>query len=129
MLFCWDSKTCVVSRLFSQVAEWGLQMMITGSQRLREAERKAKQSKTGLWHNYVPPASAGVKLSDDFTGTVVEIVSGDVICVKDTSSGAERRVTLSSIKAPRMATRDRSGEPWSREAREFLRNRLIGISL
>lgn len=100
--------------------------MITGSQRLRDAERKAKQSKAGIWHNYVPPASAGVKLSDDFIGTVVEVVSGDVVSVKDSASGTERRVTLSSIKAPRMGARDRTGEPLSREAREFLRQRLIG---
>ena len=71
-----------------QAVEWGLAMMITGSQRLREAERRAKQAKAGIWHDYVPPASAGTKLSDKFTGTVVEIVSGDVICVRDEASGA-----------------------------------------
>lgn len=61
--------------------------MITGGQTLREAERRAKQGHTGIWHDYVQPASAGTKLSDNFKGTVVEIVSGDLICVKDTASG------------------------------------------
>jgi len=70
-----------------QAAEWGLQMMIVGAQRIREAERKAKQGKAGVWHDYVQPASAGTKLSDQFSGMVVEVVSGDVVCVKDDASG------------------------------------------
>ena len=35
-------------------------------------------------------------------------------------------MTLSSIKAPRMGGRDRPGEPYARESKEFLRQRLIG---
>lgn len=62
-------------------------MMINGAQSLREAERRAKQGKRGIWHDYVQPASAGTKLSDNFKGTVVEAVSGDTICVKDSASG------------------------------------------
>ena len=73
--------------LCDQVAEWGLQMMITGAQTLREAERQAKQSHTGIWHDYVQPASAGTRLSDQFKGVAVEVVSGDLICVKDAASG------------------------------------------
>lgn len=33
----------------------------------------------------------------------------------------ERRVNLSSIRAPRMGTRERAPEPWAVEAKEFLR--------
>ena len=62
-------------------------MMVVGAQRIREAERRAKQTKAGLWHDYTPPASASTKLSDHFSGTVVEVVSGDVVCVKDAASG------------------------------------------
>ena len=72
-------------------------MMITGGQTLREAERRAKQSRTGIWHDYVQPASAGTKLSDDFKGIVVEVVSGDLICVKDAASGT-LPVKLASLK-------------------------------
>ena len=66
-------------------------MMITGGQTLREAERRAKQGRTGIWHDYVQPASAATKLSDDFRGIVFEVVSGDIICVKDTASGKPSR--------------------------------------
>jgi hypothetical protein len=35
------------------------------------------------------------KLSDTFTGKVVEVVSGDCLVVKDGATGTERRVQLS----------------------------------
>ncbi len=35
------------------------------------------------------------KLSDTFTGKVVEVVSGDCLVIKDAASGQERRVQLS----------------------------------
>ncbi len=56
-----------------QTTEWGLNMMITGSFKLREAERKAKQGRLGLWRNYVPPAGSSTKQSGKFTGTVTEV--------------------------------------------------------
>ena len=59
--------------------------------------------------------------SDKFLGVVVEVVSGDCLVVKDKASGVERRINLSSIRAPRMGTRDRAPDPWAAEAKEFLR--------
>ena len=65
-------------------------------------------------------------------GQVVEVVSGDCIIVADDaapygSPSAERRVNLSSIRAPRMgnARRDEKPDNFAREAKEFLRTRLI----
>ena len=57
------------------------------------------------------------------------MVSGDVLSIRDSSSGAERRVTLSSIRAPRPTRRDEKPEPYGLEAKEFLRQRLIGACL
>ncbi len=48
-------------------------MMVTGSFKLREAERKAKQGRLGMWHNYVPPAGSATKQSGKFKGTVAEV--------------------------------------------------------
>lgn len=42
-------------------------------------------------------------------------------------AGVERRVTLSSIRAPKPGNRDRAGEPLARESKEFLRQRIIGM--
>lgn len=41
-------------------------------------------------------------------------------------AGAERRITLSSIRAPRVGRRDEKPEPWAQEARELLRTTIIG---
>lgn len=64
---------------------------------------------------------------------MVEVVSGDCIIVADDSLPfgsplAERRVNLSSIRCPKMGNprRDEKPAPYAREAREFLRTRLIG---
>lgn len=72
---------------------------------------------------------AGTKLADDFTGKVVEVVSGDCLVVKDSASGVERRVNLSSLRAPRMGRKGERPETYATEAKEFLRQRLIGVWL
>ena len=69
---------------------------------------------------------AGTKLSDKFTGTVCEVVSGDCLVVRDAANGQERRVNLSSIRAPRLGRKGEKPEDWATEAKEFLRQRLIG---
>ena len=60
-------------------------------------------------------------------------MSGDCIVVADDSIPygsplAERRVNLSSIRCPKMGNprRDEKPAPYAREAKEFLRTRLIG---
>lgn len=64
---------------------------------------------------------------------MVEVVSGDCLVIADDSlpfgdPSAERRVNLSSIRSPKMGNprRDEKPAPYAREAKEFLRNRLIG---
>jgi staphylococcal nuclease domain-containing protein 1 len=110
----------------ARVVDWSANLMSSGAFKLREAERAARQARTGLWHSYVPPPSASARLSDRFAGVVSEVVSGDCLVVRDAAGGAERRVNLSSVRAPRPAARDRAAEPWAAEAKEFLRQRLVG---
>lgn len=57
-----------------------------------------------------------------------QVVSGDCLVVNDAAAGAERRVFLSSIRAPRIGRREEKSEPYAAEAKEFLRNRLIGAT-
>ena len=109
-----------------KAAEWSLNMMTTGAFTLRETERSARNARVGMWHNYIPQTGNSAKLDDEFEGQVSEVVSGDCLMVMDRTSGIERRVMLSSIRAPKCATRDRAAEPWGVEAKEFLRQRLIG---
>ena len=44
---------------YAKLVNWGLEMMSTGGFNLREAERSAKQQRSGIWRNYVAPATAG----------------------------------------------------------------------
>ncbi|CAI9266156.1 unnamed protein product [Lactuca saligna] len=63
----------------------------------------------------------------------VQIVSGDCIVVADESlpfgsPATERRLNLSSIRCPKLGNprREEKPAPYAREAREFLRTRLMG---
>ncbi|KAI3512755.1 hypothetical protein L1887_20074 [Cichorium endivia] len=119
---------------FAKYVEWSASMMEDEARRkLKAAELEAKKKKLRLWTNYVPPATNSKAISDNFTGKVVEVVSGDCIVVADDSvpfgsPSAERRVNLSSIRCPKLGNprRDEKPAPYAREAREFLRTRLIG---
>lgn len=121
-----DLAQQLVKNSLAKVVEWSLNMMTTGAMKLRELDRQAKLGKEGIWTGYVPPQTNSTKLSDRFTGTVFEVVSGDCVVVMDRASRTERRVTLSSIRAPRMGTREREPEDWAVEAKDFLRKLLIG---
>jgi staphylococcal nuclease domain-containing protein 1 len=87
--------------------------------RLRAAEKSAKEKKTGLWENYSAPAKGGSAQGlaangsagpvgpqtkgTSFDATVVRIWNADTISVieKGDASGKERRMTLASVRAPR----------------------------
>ena len=59
-------------------------------EKLRAAERQAKTGRIRIWQSYVAPPSslAAMNLSDkEFSGKVVEIVSGDTIVVSGTDTG------------------------------------------
>ncbi|KAL8230450.1 hypothetical protein R6Q57_000228 [Mikania cordata] len=119
---------------YAKYVEWSANMMEDEARRkLKAAELQAKKNKLRLWTNYVPPSTNSKAISDNFTGKVVEVVSGDCIIVADDSlpfgsPAAERRVNLSSIRCPKLGNprRDEKPAPYAREAREFLRTRLIG---
>ncbi|XP_057749157.1 ribonuclease TUDOR 1 [Arachis stenosperma] len=125
----------LVENGFAKYVEWSANMMEDEAKRkLKAAELQAKKSRLRMWTNYVPPATNSKAIHDqNFTGKVVEVVSGDCIIVADDSIPygsplAERRVNLSSIRCPKMGNprRDEKPAPYAREAKEFLRTRLIG---
>ncbi|XP_038989395.1 ribonuclease TUDOR 1-like isoform X2 [Phoenix dactylifera] len=124
----------LVQNGLAKFVEWSANMMEDDAKRkLKAAELQAKKERLRIWTNYVPPASNSKAIhGQNFTGKVVEVVSGDCIIVADDaapygSPSAERRVNLSSIRAPKMGNprRNEKPAPYAREAREFLRSRLI----
>ncbi|XVF11339.1 hypothetical protein REPUB_Repub08aG0018900 [Reevesia pubescens] len=114
----------LVENGLGKYVEWSANMMEDDAKRrLKAAELQAKKTRLRIWTIYVPPATNSKAIHDqNFTGKVVEVVSGDCIVVADDSIPygsplAERRVNLSSIRCP---------AAYSQEAREFLRTFLIG---
>ncbi|CAN8264740.1 unnamed protein product [Cochlearia groenlandica] len=119
----------------AKYVEWSANMMEEeAKKKLKAAELQCKKNRVKMWANYVPPASNSKAIHDqNFTGKVVEVVSGDCLVVADESVPfgspmAERRVCLSSIRSPKMGNprREEKPAPYAREAKEFLRQRLIG---
>lgn len=119
----------------AKYVEWSANMMEEeAKRRLKSAELLAKKNRLRIWTNYVPPPTNSKAIHDqNFTGKVVEVVSGDCIIVADDalpygSPLAERRVNLSSIRCPKIGNprREEKPAPYAREAKEFLRTRLIG---
>ena len=111
----------------ARVADWSAALVAGGAARLRAAEKAAKASRARIWREYVPPPDNSIS-GGDFRAVVVEAVSGDVVVVAHIATGAERRVNLSSIRAPRLGNerRGQRPEPWAVEAKEFLRQRCVG---
>ncbi|KAG5223298.1 nuclease domain-containing protein [Salix suchowensis] len=125
----------LVENGLAKFVEWSANMMEEDAKRqLKTAELQAKKSRLRMWTNYVPPATNSKAIHDQkFTGKVVEVVSGDCVIVANDSVPygsplAERRVNLSSIRCPKMGNprRDEKPAPYARDAKEFLRTRLIG---
>ena len=91
---------------------------------LRAAEREAKQARRRVFKDWVPPGEGPNAIQDaEFEATVAEARSGDTVVITKAGGEAET-ITLSSIRAPKLgnARRDTPYEPYSWEAREFVRN-------
>jgi staphylococcal nuclease domain-containing protein 1 len=125
----------LVENGLAKYVEWSANMMdVDAKIKLKNAELQAKKDQLRIWTGFKPPVTNSKPIHDQkFTGKVVEVVSGDCIIVADDaapygSPSAERRVNLSSIRAPKMGNprRDEKPDNFAREAKEFLRTRLIG---
>lgn len=86
---------CLIKLLF---------LKCTGADKLRSAEKQAKEKRLRLWKDYQSNAQNFTGKEKDFTGTVVEIYNGDAISVK-TPTGTTKKVFFSSIRPPREASR------------------------
>lgn len=87
--------------------------------KLRQAEREAKEKRLGLFKGHAAPKSGG----SEFEATVSRVFSADTLFLRN-KSGAEKRISLSSVRQPKPT--DPKQSPFTAEAKEFLRKRLIG---
>lgn len=116
----------LLSRGFARVAEWsiGLSKYVN---RLKRAEDKAKRQGLKIWEDYEAPEST---LTADDKGVMkaraIEVVSGDMLRVRNLNTLEEERISLSSTRAPRIGFKGSNPEPWSIEAREYIRSKVAG---
>ncbi|WPH03239.1 Hypothetical protein R9X50_00611600 [Acrodontium crateriforme] len=88
--------------------------------KLRQAERDAKEGRRGLFTGATVTQRAGGRESE---AVVSRIFSADTIFIRS-KTGEEKRINLSSVRQPKPT--DPKQSPFSAEAKEFLRKRLIG---
>ncbi|KAK6335863.1 hypothetical protein TWF730_003238 [Orbilia blumenaviensis] len=99
-------------------------MLGAGMANLRAQEGRAKEKRINMWKGLVVKA----KTNTGFDCVVSRVQSADTIWVRN-KAGAERKLSLSSVKAPpRPAghTDPKVPSQWQAEAKEFLRKKLIG---
>ncbi|KAK4124915.1 hypothetical protein N657DRAFT_339207 [Parathielavia appendiculata] len=86
---------------------------------LRAAEKEAQEARRRLHRAFVAKATD----SKEQDATVTKIIGADTIIVRN-KAGAEKRISLSSVRGPRAG--EASEAPFRDEAKEFLRKKLIG---
>ncbi|NP_001080500.1 staphylococcal nuclease and tudor domain containing protein 1 L homeolog [Xenopus laevis] len=120
---------------FARCVDWSIAVYTQGSEKLRAAERFAKEHKTRIWRDYVAPTANLDQKDKQFVAKVVQILNADAMVVK-LNSGDYKTIHLSSIRPPRLegeGAQDKNKKlrplydiPYMFEAREFLRKKLIG---
>jgi staphylococcal nuclease domain-containing protein 1 len=86
---------------------------------LRAAEKQAQGKKLRLHKHHVAKAEGGNQEM-----IVAKIIGADTIVVRNKAGTTEKRISLSSVRGPR--TNESSEAPFRDEAKEFVRQRLIG---
>jgi staphylococcal nuclease domain-containing protein 1 len=117
---------------FGRLVPWSA-ALTPDHERLKQAEAVAKQKKLRVWSGAAAEdgeektggGAAGVSGPSDYQGKVVQVNSGDSLLVLD-ADGVERKVSLASVRAPRLGRRGEKDEPFALEAKEFMRSRLVG---
>ncbi|CAG0893449.1 unnamed protein product [Cyprideis torosa] len=127
---------------FARCVDWSIGLVTRGHEKLRAAEREAKEKRLRVWQNYQPSTLNLSAKDKSYTAKVVEVVNADALnVVPDGSPSTEppRKIFLSSIRPPRLGEGEegileRRGKtfrplydiPFMYDAREFLRKKLVG---
>ncbi|KIP01963.1 hypothetical protein PHLGIDRAFT_131000 [Phlebiopsis gigantea 11061_1 CR5-6] len=122
----------LVANGLARVVDWHAGMLAAGGamERLRQAERAAKEKHIKLYASTAAPAakSNGAAALNgnarNFDAVVTRVWSGDQISVAEKDGVKERRIQFSSTRAPKQS--DPRQAHYALEAREFIRKKLIG---
>lgn len=120
---------------FARCVDWSIAVYTQGSEKLRAAERYAKERKARIWRDYVAPTANLDQKDKQFVAKVVQVLNADAMVVK-LNSGDYKTIHLASIRPPRLegeGSQDKNKKlrplydiPYMFEAREFLRKKLVG---
>lgn len=88
----------------ARCVDWSIAFMKSGADRLRAAERRAKDARLRLWKDWQSNAPQITGKEKEFTGTVTEVINGDALYIK-LASGQVKKIFLSSIRPPKETTR------------------------
>lgn len=98
----------LVASCLARVVDWHAGMLASGGgmERLRAAERAAKDKRQYLYANAPAPSAktngaAANGSARTFDATVVRVWSGDQVSVVERDSGKERRLQFSSTRGPK----------------------------
>lgn len=89
---------------------------------LRQAEKTAKDTKKGLFTGHVAP-KGGTGATGDGDFIVSRVLNADTVFLRN-KAGTEKKVSLSSVRQPKPS--DPKQSPFSADAKEFLRKKIIG---
>ncbi|GFT29562.1 staphylococcal nuclease domain-containing protein 1 [Nephila pilipes] len=125
----------LLSEGLAKCVDWSLQCVTSGIEKLRAAEKSAKEKRLRIWKDYAPSGPVIDVKEREFQGKVVEVINADAMVIK-LADGSTKKIFLASIRPPRMPennpdtgktrTRPLYDVPYMFEAREFLRKKLIG---
>ena len=113
---------------FGKLVPWSAALTGADADKLKAAEAVAKQKKLRVWSGEDAPEKHGQPTASshaDYQGKVVQVISGDSLLIAD-PDGVERKVSLASIRAPRLGRRGEKDEPFALEAKEHMRSKLVG---
>ncbi|EMP30550.1 hypothetical protein UY3_12321, partial [Chelonia mydas] len=86
---------------FARCVDWSIAVYTRGAEKLRAAERYAKERKLRIWRDYVAPTANLDQKDKQFVAKVMQVLNADAIVVK-LNSGDYKTIHLSSIRPPRL---------------------------
>ncbi|OWK50797.1 Nuclease domain-containing protein 1, partial [Lonchura striata] len=86
---------------FARCVDWSIAVYTRGADKLRAAERFAKERKLRIWRDYVAPTANLDQKDKQFVAKVMQVLNADAIVVK-LNSGDHKTIHLSSIRPPRL---------------------------
>ncbi|XP_076980570.1 staphylococcal nuclease domain-containing protein 1 isoform X2 [Tamandua tetradactyla] len=86
---------------FARCVDWSIAVYTRGAEKLRAAERFAKEHRLRIWRDYVAPTANLDQKDKQFVAKVMQVLNADAIVVK-LNSGDYKTIHLSSIRPPRL---------------------------